>query len=133
MKQPAWESGRRQIVRKMKMKIGGDSVDAGISFGTGVINYGNDSVAYTRHLRKLPQDTTFASLKDAIAQGNLEDATAYAETFRQLCADLAFSRVYMRLEPIIDALDEGALSAVEELEDVEYEYEKVISYLKSAL
>jgi Fe-S-cluster-containing hydrogenase component 2 len=28
MKHPAWEPGRRQIVRKMQMKIGGDSVDA---------------------------------------------------------------------------------------------------------
>jgi hypothetical protein len=109
-----------------------EAVAAGISFGTGAINFGNDSIVYTRHLRKLPNDDTFAQLKDAIAQGDLEKAKPLAQSFKQLCANLALSRVYMRLEPIVEALDEDALPAVEELEDVQYEYDKVINYLKSA-
>ena len=40
----------------------------GVSYGTGSINFGNDSVVYDRELRKFPQSTTLQEFLDALAE-----------------------------------------------------------------
>ena len=49
------------ISRRLILKLG-------VSYGTGVINYGNDSIVYDRELRKLPGDPTFREFMDAMVQ-----------------------------------------------------------------
>ena len=39
-----------------------EALKHGISYGTGTINHGNDSIVYDRALRKFPKDETFSQL-----------------------------------------------------------------------
>lgn len=52
-----------------------EALKHGISYGTGALNHGNDSIVYDRALRKFPKDETFTQLKSTIDAG---DATAAA-------------------------------------------------------
>ena len=62
---------RREIIR------------LGVSYGTGAINFGNDSVAYERALRKLPADTHLAEFLEELDRATevlaAEEAAAEAE------------------------------------------------------
>ena len=40
----------------------------GVSYGTGAINFGNDSIAYERELRKLASDSTFETFLSTLAE-----------------------------------------------------------------
>ena len=41
-------------------------IKLGVSYGSGAINFGNDSVAYERALRKLPEDTHLAEFLEEL-------------------------------------------------------------------
>ena len=52
----------------------------GVSYGTGVITFGNDSLAYDRALRSFPENTAYAAFKQALAAcGALEEETGSPE------------------------------------------------------
>ncbi|ACV21679.1 Uncharacterised protein [Slackia heliotrinireducens] len=112
----------------------------GVSYGTGAINFGNDSVAYDRELRKFTNNEAYAAFKAALVpQGEGDEATvdmaAAAEAgraFQSLCGNLAISGLYMKMSDILAQLDEECLPAVAELDDLEADYQALVSYLKSA-
>jgi len=109
-----------------------DALKCGISYGTGVINHGNDSVVYNRELKKFPANETYPQLKAAIDSQDLEAAKTAAAAFRQLCGDLALSDVYMKLEPICKSLDEDSLPSIAEINEVDDAYSVVVNYLENA-
>ena len=100
-----------------------------ISYGTGTINHGNDSIVYDRALRKFPKDETFSQLKSAIDEGDVIAAAPLAQAFQHLCASLAFSQMYVDMQPVVEALDAEELPAAEELEAVEAGYRDVADFL----
>lgn len=100
-----------------------------ISYGTGTINHGNDSIAYDRALRKFPKDETFTQLKSAIDAGDATAAAPLAQAFQHLCATLAFSQLYVDMQPVVEALDAEELPAAEELETVEAGYRDIADFL----
>lgn len=52
----------------------------GVSYGTGVINHGNDSIAYERELRKLAENPAFGNFERAMEQAEeIMAAAAVAE------------------------------------------------------
>ncbi|MDO5791650.1 MAG: hypothetical protein Q4Q41_03700 [Coriobacteriia bacterium] len=102
-----------------------------ISYGTGTINHGNDSIVYDRALRKFPKDETFAQLKSAIDSGDVTAAAPLAQAFQHLCATLAFSQMYVDMQPVVEALDAEELPAAEELEAVEAGYRDIADFLAS--
>lgn len=102
-----------------------------ISYGTGTINHGNDSIVYDRALRKFPKDETFSQLKSAIDEGDAIAATPLAQAFQHLCASLAFSQMYIDMQPVVEALDAEELPAAEELEAVEASYRDIADFLAS--
>ena len=103
---------------------------AGISYGTGCLHFGNDSIVYNRELRKLPANTTYQDLRAAIENADLEAAKADVEALSALCSKMALSQAFMALRPVQEALAEDALPAVEELDDFDAEYRRVIDYLE---
>lgn len=103
-----------------------------ISYGTGTLNHGNDSIVYDRALRKFPADETFSQLKDAINAGDAAAAAPLAHAFQHLCTTLAFSELYVACQPIIEALEAEELPAAEDFETLEAGYQDIASYLTSA-
>lgn len=102
-----------------------------ISYGTGTLNHGNDSIVYDRELHKFPTDQTFSQLKQAIDEGDTAAAAPLAHAFQHLCATLAFSELYVACQPIIEALDAEELPAAEDFEQLEAGYQDIAGYLKS--
>lgn len=100
-----------------------------ISYGTGTINHGNDSIVYDRALRAFPKDETFSQLKSAIETGDATAAAPLAHAFQHLCATLAFSQLYVKMGPITEALDAEELPAAEELEAAEANYHDIADFL----
>lgn len=109
-----------------------EALKHGISYGTGVLNHGNDSIVFDRELRKFPNDATFSQLKEVIEAGDATAAAPLAHAFQHLCATLAFSELYVACQPIIEALDAEELPAAEELEAVESHYHDIADYLTGA-
>ena len=103
-----------------------------ISYGTGTLNHGNDSIVYDRALRKFPEDQTFSQREAAIEAGNPADAAPLAHAFQHLCATLAFSNLYVACQPIIEALDAEELPAAEDFEHLKASYQDIAGFLKSA-
>lgn len=103
---------------------------AGISYGTGCLHFGNDSIVYNRELRKLPDDTSYRDLRAALEQADLEKAKAAAEKLSALCSKMALSESFMALKPVEEALSEDALPAVDELDEFDASYRRVIDYLE---
>lgn len=108
-----------------------EALKHGISYGTGSLNHGNDSIVYDRELRKFPKDETFSQLKQAIEAGDATAAAPLAHAFQHLCATLAFSQLYMDMQPVVEALDAEELPAAEELETVETSYRDIADFLAS--
>ncbi len=102
-----------------------------ISYGTGTLNHGNDSIVYDRALRKFPKDETFSQLNQAIEAGDAIAAAPLAHAFQHLCATLALSKLYVDMQSIVEALDAEELPAAEEFEAVEAEYRDVADFLAS--
>jgi len=98
-----------------------EALKHGISYGTGTINHGNDSIVYDRALRKFPKDETFSQLK----------AAPLAQAFQHLCAELAFSKLYLACHPIIEALQDGDLPAAQDFEELEAGYQDIADFLAS--
>ncbi len=103
---------------------------AGISYGTGCLHFGNDSIVYNRDLRKLPADATYQQLRAALENADLEAAKTDVKKLSELCSKMALSEAFMALKPVQEAIDEDALPAVEELDDFDAEYRRVIDYLE---
>ena len=106
-----------------------EALKHGISYGTGALNHGNDIIVYDRELRKFPKDETFSQLKQAIEAGDATVAASLAQAFQHLCATLAFSQLYMDMQPVVEALDAEELPAAEELEAVESGYCDLADFL----
>ncbi len=98
---------------------------------TGTLNHGNDNIVYDRELRKFPKDETFSQLKSAIDAGDVTAAAPLAHTFQHPCATLAFSQMYVDMQPVVEALDAEELPAAEELEAVEISYRDIADFLAS--
>ena len=66
-------------------------IKLGVSYGSGAINFGNDSVAFERALRKLPQDTHLAEFLDELERVTevlaAEEAAAEAAAAEAEAAD----------------------------------------------
>ena len=107
------------------------AVKAGISYGTGAMNFGNDPIAFERELRKFPQDTSLAELKAAVEAADLEAAQEAAQCLSDVASKLALSNLYSSVMPILSALRDEALPAVEELEEVERQRDRICSFLAS--
>lgn len=104
----------------------------GVSYGTGVINHGNDSIVYDRELRKFPQAGCYGEMRSAIEAGDTPRALEAAKVFRQLCGNLAMSSLYTKCAPVIRALEEECLPPVEDLEKLEGDYASLVDYLSHA-
>lgn len=108
-----------------------EALKHGISYGTGALNHGNDSIVYDRALRKFPKDETFTQLKSTIDAGDATAAAPLAQAFQHLCAELAFSQMHVDMQPVMEALDAEELPAAEELEAVEANYRDIADFLAS--
>lgn len=108
-----------------------EALKHGISYGTGTINHGNDSIVYDRALRKFPKDETFSQLKSAIDAGDATAAAPLPQAFQHLCAELAFSKLYLACHPIIEALQDGDLPAAQDFEELEAGYQDIADFLAS--
>lgn len=104
---------------------------AGISYGTGCLHFGNDSIVYNRELKKLPNDTTYRDLRKAIEDENLEAAKPLAQQMEKLCSSMALSEAYMACRPIVEALDEDSLPAIDELDELEARWRPIVDYIES--
>lgn len=109
-----------------------EALKRGISYGTGVMNHGNDSIVYDRDLRAFAAETTYADLRAAVEEGDAERALPLAHEFRQRCAHLAMSELFLAAAPVEAALEEGSLPAVEELDELEACYRPIADYLAHA-
>lgn len=109
-----------------------EALKRGISYGTGVITHGNDSIAFDRALRAFPADGTYRAFRGALDAGDVEAAREQAEAFRRLCGSLAMSELYMQMGGVLAALAEDSLPAVEDLEGIEAGYQDIVGYLAKA-
>lgn len=109
-----------------------EALKRGISYGTGVINHGNDSIAYDRALKTFPADDSYAALRAAIAEGDAESALPAAQAFRKRCGELALSELYLRAAAVVAALEEGSLPPVEELDALDAARAGIVAYLERA-
>lgn len=106
-----------------------EALKHGISYGTGALNHGNDSIVYNRALKKFPADETFSQLKATIEAGDATAAAPMAQAFQHLCATLAFSQLYLTCQPIVEALEAEELPAAEDFEHLEALYQDVTDFL----
>ena len=107
------------------------AVKVGISYGTGAMNFGNDALVFERELRKFPQDTSFDDLKTAVEAADLEAARNAACALSETSSKLALSKLYSSLVPILQAIEDEALPAVEELEEVAAQRKRICDFLAS--
>ena len=105
------------------------AVRAGISYGTGAINFDNDAFVFERELRKFPNDTSLENLQQAVEDGDLEAATEAANNLREVAGKLALSHLYASVGPVLAALQEEALPSVEELAEVEAQHKQICDFL----
>lgn len=68
------------ISRRLILKLG-------VSYGTGAINFGNDSVAYDRELRGLPENTVFAAFLETLREAEERLIAATSETEEALAEE----------------------------------------------
>jgi hypothetical protein len=97
-------------------------LEFGVSYGTGAINFNNDSVAYDRELRKLPADTTFYEFMDALS-GAEEILAEYARIQAEKAAEAEAKAAAEESAEVEDAAVEAKATteaaAVEEIAKVE--------------
>lgn len=106
-----------------------EALKRNISYGTGTLNHGNDSIVYDRALRAFPKDETFSQLKNAIEAGDATAAAPLAHTFQHLSATLALSQLYVEMQPIAEALEAEELPAPQDFEAVEASYRDIVDFL----
>lgn len=109
-----------------------EALKRGISYGTGVITHGNDSIVFDRALRAFPKDGTYAEMRAALEAGDAEAALPAAQAFTQLCSSLAMSELFVAMKQVEEALAEGALPSAEELDEIDAAYHDLVEYLSRA-
>lgn len=97
----------------------------GISYGTGVINHGNDQLAYDHALRELPDNTCYEDLVEAVEDEDAHGALEHARDLRELCGSLSLSSLYVEAAQIVDALEGDNLPSVDEMDALEATYRPI--------
>lgn len=105
------------------------AVEHGISYGTAMITFKNDALAYQDALRALPEDDTFDRYKEALQAGDAEQAKTLLRSLRQTFAHLALSDLVVAATTLETALTGEELPSVEECEQFEGEYRVLIEWL----
>ncbi len=81
--------------------------------------------------KKFPDDGSFRSLKDSLAQGNGEEAFRAAHTLKGVCQSLGFDNLYKVSFDITEKLRDRNTEGCEELlEKVEDQYKKTIDAIQ---
>ncbi len=108
------------------------AIEHGISYGSGTINYHNDTLVYDRALRSFPQDDSYAALKAAVDEADLAACKESCANLREVLGMLAMSELFEMTDPLLEALDADSLPAVEDMENFEEAYCEMVSFLEDA-
>lgn len=81
-----------------------------------------------RFIGKFPNDPSFATLEQAIAAGNREEAFRAAHTIKGLCLNLSFGKLHLSSEALTEALrHEMPANAGELFRQVKEDYELTLN------
>ncbi len=87
-----------------------------------------------RFAAKFLDDTSFATLKEGLAEGDAKKAFMAAHTLKGVCSNLGFTNLFKPASELTEALRGGSLDGSDVLfPQVEAEYNKTVEALKSAL
>lgn len=125
-----------------------EALKHGISYGSGVINHGNDSIAYDKDLRSFPQNNAWAEMQEALegvefADTESEEASEEinesvqaaidkTKAFMKTCGHLCLSELFLSTRPVLDALEENTFPAPIDLDNMEAKYNEIVAYLSVA-
>lgn len=84
----------------------------------------NNEQLYKKCLKKLLDDKSFESLKQAFDEGNCEEAFKAAHTMKGIVANLGLEKLHELVSPMVEKLRAGNLDIAEDLEQVGQVYQE---------
>ncbi len=107
---------------------------AGISVSEGVRRFGGNVERYETLLKKFPTDTHFQAMCSSIKAGNAKEAFAAAHALKGAVGNLSMNRLFVDIQPLVEALRVGDVANAEKLLPVVAEdYNEVIVALTQQL
>lgn len=92
---------------------------------------GNEGLLF-RFLNRLPGETTYAQLREAMAAGNAQEAFHHAHTFKGVVGNLGLGTLFDAVSPVVELLRAGEMEQAEaQFPPVAAAYEYAIKTIQS--
>lgn len=104
---------------------------AGVDVNQGLKRLNNNSEFYEQLLGKFCNDTHYGQLKNAMDQGDVQQAFQHAHAMKGATGNLSLVRLYNALIPVVEDLRNGDLeTAKKHFEEVSEAYDVLMEVLK---
>lgn len=104
---------------------------AGVDVNQGLKRLNNSSEFYESLLMKFCDDTRYEQLKNAMDQGDMQQAFQHAHALKGAAGNLSLVRLYNALAPVVEELRRGNLEAAREyFKEVSEAYDVLMGVLK---
>lgn len=104
---------------------------AGIDTEQAMERFMNNEDMYRKFLHKLPAETSYKDMMDAIEDQNVEGAFDAAHKLKGIVGNLALVKIYNSLYDIVETLRNGNLPDKEDLSAFSRLYMECIMYIES--
>lgn len=106
-------------------------LDAGVNVDASVRRLLDDETLFLKVLEKFKDDDSFAALKQAVSNKNVQDAFEASHALKGIAGNLGMERLLEELSPIVEALRVQSFDGVEaHMKGVEKNYIELTSIIE---